>query len=153
MIVKTPDKIKRQDAFSKDGKFQPNSLAVHVAEGVAVGPDGSLWSYQGGVYRPDPDVVDRRVARVLRNDYTISRGSVVERLVRYMPEKIVPHLSAEEPEPWCPLINLRNGVYQWRETNAADRFAGHDPEYRSTIQLPFDYDVPELRCVAQLGTT
>ncbi|RBO70530.1 phage/plasmid primase, P4 family [Microbacterium sp. H6] len=138
MISKAPNKIKAQDAFDKNGKFQPNSLAVHVSEGVAVGPDGSLWSYQGGVFRPDPDVIDRRVARVLRNDYTIARGSVVERLVRYMP--LTKHLTAEEPEPWCPLINLRNGVYLWRETDAAERFASHDPVHRSMIQLPFEYD-------------
>lgn len=142
MSGKTIGKLKAQDAFSKDGKFLPNSLAVMIADGVAVGPDGSLWSYQDGVWRPDPDVVDHRVARVLRDDYTLSRGSVVERLVRYLPT--TPKLEVPEPAAWDPVINFQNCMVDWQRPDGILAF-DHDPAEYSMIQLPVEYD-PAADC-------
>ncbi|APH44887.1 hypothetical protein BMW26_07890 [Microbacterium sp. 1.5R] len=130
-------KIKRKDAFSEEGKFTPNALAVAVSDGVAVGPDGTLWSYQSGVWRSDPDVIDHRVARVLRDDYTIARGSVVERLVRYLPT--TDKLETPEPKQWDPIINFRNCMVDWQRPDGILAF-DHEPTEHSMIQLPVMYD-------------
>lgn len=142
MNTKTLAKIKRQDAFSKDNKFLPNSLAVMIADGVAVGPDRTLWSYQNGVWRPDPDVIDKRVARVLRDDYTITRGAVVERCVRYLPT--TPTLTIPEPDSWDRVINFSNCMVDWRHPDGILSF-DHDPAEFSMIQLPVEYD-PDATC-------
>ncbi len=136
--------IKREDCFTKDNKFTPNNLALRLAVDVAVGPDGTFWSYEGGVWSPDPEVIDRRVARVLRNDYNLSRGSVVERLVRYMPENIVPRLQTPEPDAWDATINFRNTLVDWRHPDGILPFE-HDPAEHSMIQLPVEYD-PDAKC-------
>lgn len=135
-------KIKRNDAFSKDGKFTPNTLAVAVSREVAVGPDGELWSYQGGVWRSDPEVIDRRVARVLRNDYTTGRGAVVERLVRYLP--MTPKLETPEPKAWDGTINFANCLVDWQRPEGILSF-DHDPAEFSMIQLPVEYDA-DAKC-------
>ncbi|SDQ10948.1 phage/plasmid primase, P4 family [Microbacterium sp. cf332] len=154
------------DYFTDAGKFKPHTMAVMLGDNIAIGPDGGFWVFltsrgtdtskidpaqidpRVGVWVPDDEIIDRRVSRILKNEYTMSRASTVERLVRH--SKLTVRLPATEPEAWAPLINLRNTMIDWRAVNGHGEGIGvvevpHDPRDLSMTQLPIDYD-PDATC-------
>lgn len=127
--MSTPD-----DFFSKEEGILVNKLARKIAKGLALGPDGEFWKYDNGVFRPAPDEVTKRMVEKLGNRYRRTQVATVEDVLRSIG---MPKLSdAPEPGKWEPLINLRNGMYNWQ----TKELLPHSPEYKSTVQLPITYD-------------
>ncbi|MCE4024673.1 phage/plasmid primase, P4 family [Microbacterium sp. Au-Mic1] len=127
-------------AYRGDNYFDPKhgfmtlKLAKAVAHDLGVGPDGELWLYESGVWRPAPEELVRRIVSELGNRYRRSYVASVEDTVK---SSGIPRIPAEPQGgvKWAPLINLKNGVYNWQ----TDYFQGHSPEHLSTLQLPITY--------------
>lgn len=101
---------------------------------IGIGIDGAFWSYENGVWFEDPKVVRRRVAQRLLNLFRSAHAANVEEYTSYRVPKIV-----GDPVPeW---INFRNGLLDW----TTGELHPHDPEVRSTIQFPVDWD-PDATC-------
>lgn len=112
-------------------------LARAVSHELAIGPDGEIWHYAGGIYKPDPLELRRRLAFHLGDKYRPAHLAAVEQFVTALPE--VPALSSGVPDE--RYINIRSGIYDWR----ARKLLPHDPELGSITQLPIDYD-PAATC-------
>lgn len=114
------------------------SMAAEVLDQgpIGWGTDNTFWTYDGGVWRSDPDVVMFRMVDMLgeayRKAHTTNASDIVRR--RAMP------LTGD---PLEPLINFRNGMLDWRTGVLSE----HDPGYGSTVQLGTEWD-PEADCPA-----
>jgi putative DNA primase/helicase len=102
----------------------------------ASGKDDRLYVYESGVYVPArsyvgarlQDLADDRWSRHLRNE-----------TVAWLLEN-VPGL---EDSLGPNIINVRNGLLMWE--GGRWRLRGHDPELRTTMQLPIKFD-PDAEC-------
>ena len=136
-MIPIPEGDDRRDRLDPDSFFQKGEgllterLADLVMDDLAIGIDGTFWSYGGGVWAPNPKELQRRVTRALGNRYRPAHLAAVEDVVETSPR--VPRLSAD-PNP--DLINTRSGMLDWR-TGA---LLAHDSAYLSTVQLPVDWD-------------
>lgn len=115
-----------------DGKtFLPNRAGDNLVESglhVARDPGGELYVYINGVYRPGRGWVLGLLKRQLGDDW---RGERADAVVRYLTDD-APALTV----PALTLVNLTNGLYDIE----AQELLPHRPDYRTTVQLPFDYD-------------
>lgn len=98
---------------------------------LARGRDNRFWMYEGGVWRPEPTVVRRRLTRMLYDRYRPAYWTAVDHIIDGMDD--LTHLSGDPVEPF---INFKNGMLEWR----TGQMLAHDPSYKSTIQLPFAWD-------------
>lgn len=122
----------------KDGLLVAK-LARKVAKGLALGPGGDFWQYDGGVFKPAPNEVRKRMVERLGDRYRNSQVKTVEDVLASIG---LPELEdSPAPGKWHPWINLKNGMYNW-QTN---KLEPHSPTYFSTVQLPIEYD-PEAKC-------
>jgi P4 family phage/plasmid primase-like protien len=132
----------------KPAKKTTSRLSIsEVAEGIrgkghrfACGPEGGLYHYEDGVYRPNGEkAVRREVLKLLK-----AKGYKEQWERRYAKEVIEWYLAESEDLPLIPdedVVNLRNGML-----NVVTReFYDHSPTYLSMIQLPVEYD-PEALC-------
>jgi putative DNA primase/helicase len=124
------------DEFFEKGRLKSKTLAEAISDDLAVGPDGSEWVYEGGVWVPRPGEVETRTVRVLGDRYTRAHSSTMEKAV--LKGIDLPQIKLEADHDH---INLSNGLLEWR-TGVLKR---HDPSYMSTIQLPILYD-PAATC-------
>lgn len=124
------------DEFFEKGRLKSKTLAEAISYDLAVGPDGSEWVYEGGVWVPRPGEVETRTVRVLGDRYTRAQSSTMEKAV--LKGIDLPQIQLEADHDH---INLSNGVLEWR----TGFLKTHDPSYMSTIQLPIVYD-PAARC-------
>jgi putative DNA primase/helicase len=108
-----------------------DELAAAVMEEgpIAWGRDEAFWSFQDGVWVPDPFVVEARCVRLLgptyRNGHAANTATVVRHSVMYLSGDPVPR--------W---INFQNGMLDW----ASGDLIGHDPNLKSTVQMGVAYD-------------
>lgn len=129
--------MSKKNYFDKKGKFLPANLATEASVDVGVGPEGTFWSYDNGLWSSDPDVVQARCVYALGNEYARTRASNVADIVRL--RKTTPRIPSapEGVNKWYPYVNLLNGMYNWQD----DTYEAHDPGYGSTIQLNVEYDM------------
>lgn len=124
------------DEFFEKGRLKSKTLAEAISYDLAVGPDGSEWLYEGGVWVPRPGEVETRTVRTLGDRYTRAHSSTMEKAV--LKGIDLPQIQLEADKDY---INLANGVLEWQ----TGILKPHDPSYMSTIQLPIIYD-PAATC-------
>lgn len=114
--------------FDRSGKFIPAYLGEHLRteSGLLLGPDGRLWRYFGGVYRPDGDAwAKQRVCEI-----------VADRFRRSQIDEVLAYLRAQLPSPMhappADVINVQNGLLDWK----TGTLRPHSPEVLSTNQIP-----------------
>ncbi len=130
----------------KEGEFLPEALARHICtqERIIATPIGddykgvTLYVYRDGVYRSRLGTsVETQVRDALARDAKPERINQVLDLI-HRSQKI----DYDEINPRaCELINVRNGMLDWR----TGELHPHDPKHLSTIQIAADY-APETRC-------
>lgn len=119
-----------------DGKeLLAERLANAIGDELALGIDGEINAFRGGVWSRDPDELKRRTTRLLRDKY---RPAYLSAATDIVVTSDLPHLSGE---PNGDFLNLRSGMLEWR----TGVLVPHDPSHLSTIQLPVEYD-PEAGC-------
>jgi putative DNA primase/helicase len=128
MIEYKPKKLTRY--FSPEGKFLPDTMAKDLEVGVMMGPDNTYWSYELGVFRRDPLVIQRRVVEILKDKATPTHTNKVLHIIEPRLEK----LSHDQPDP--SYINLENGMYNIKRKSIEP----HSPAFHSIVQLPILYD-------------
>ena len=121
--------------FGREGLFTKR-LADDVLDmgPLAQGIDDRMWSYEHGVWLPNPHVVRSRTAQLLGDRYRRAHSANALDVVRGS----VPVITSE---PVSEVINFRNGLYLWQ----ADLLRPHDPAVLSTVQLTVDYN-PDALC-------
>ena len=127
-----------QTWFGGDG-LHTAQLADYITETLPVRRDrgDALWTYNGGVWRPDGRVTVARRVNELIGDR--SRSSHTTNVVHYLTSMCEEITSAPVPE----FINCRNGLLDWR----TGELHPHTPEVLSTVQLPVEWD-PDASCPA-----
>lgn len=95
-------------------------------------PDGRIWVYENGYYRPDGDVVIRQVFdRVAGACFTINlRKEVLEKIFL----RTVVEFDQLDKNPY--LLCCKNGVVDL----LTGTFSEHSPEYNITMPIPVTYD-------------
>ena len=140
--IPLPERQTRAARVSPDSFFDQKTglLAERLADAVsydlALGPDGSVWVYEAGVWLRRDDEIERRVARTLGNRFR--REHAANARVMITKGHDLP-LIVDVPD--SRLINTRSGMVDWR----TGKLEPHDPELLSTVQLPLEYD-PDATC-------
>jgi putative DNA primase/helicase len=135
--IPLPEREVRAARVSPDSFFDNKTglLAERLADAVsydlALGPDGSVWVYEAGVWQRRDDEVERRVARTLGNRFRREHAANARVMITKGHD-----LPVIEREPDPRLINTRSGMIDWR----TGKLEPHDPELLSTVQLPIEYD-------------
>ncbi|MFE6623256.1 phage/plasmid primase, P4 family [Streptomyces sp. NPDC057740] len=121
--------------FDRDG-LRAATLAEAITRigPLAEGVDDRIWAYRDGVWRPAKNAVRDRSAELLGQRFRNSHAANAETLVRARAPKIT-------CDPVSPVINFRNGLYEWR----TGRLIDHTPDVLSTVQLGADWD-PSAQC-------
>jgi P4 family phage/plasmid primase-like protien len=101
---------------------------------LAQGVDDRFWSYQGGVWSPDPHVVRNRSTELLQERFQVGHVTNAEAFVSAQ----VPVITCD---PVKELINFQNGLLDWK----SGELRPHSSEVMSTTQLSTDYD-PGAEC-------
>lgn len=146
--------------FYTNDKIDATLIADHVAiepTPIGRGIDGEMYAYDAGVYVRDPNIVTKRVAKLLGQRYSASVcGQVEAHLLNIdMPTVGLPEL----PSGYLDYIVLQNGIYWWKTDELEPHSAAlgalgklnvaHDP-----IALPHSFnewltdvlgDDPEIR--------
>lgn len=123
--------------FSREGLLA-RDLAHDVMETVTCGlgsTDGRLYVYETGLWIPDDGRILATLTTILGNRYRKSHATNAIDIIR---TSEIPRISCE---PVPDHINVRNGMIDWRTRELLP----YNPEYRSTVQLPVDYD-PDAAC-------
>lgn len=107
-----------------------------IAYDLGLGPDDSIWLYEGGVWRRRDNEVEKRLTRLLGNRYRASQLASVRAAVTLGRD-----LPMIEHEPNGRLINTRSGMVDW----ATGHLEPHDAAHLSTVQLTVDFD-PLAEC-------
>jgi putative DNA primase/helicase len=133
------DQGKSRESFFDQGQFVPSRLG-DTAESIGdlrVGPAGSLWRYDRGVYRSDGDSWVGQFTRKMLGE--AFRGARVREVQAYCRNRglTIP------TEPDIDYINLANGLLVWQED--PPRLILHSPDVPSIIQLPVAWD-PSAEC-------
>jgi putative DNA primase/helicase len=124
----------------RHGRFLPSALGERAEqEGhLRRGPDGRLYRYHNGVYRPDGDAwLESFVREALGRDF---RASHVKEVRAFVNAKRGNELPAQPPMDY---INVLNGLLYWRES--PPRLEPHTPDALTTIQIPVVWD-PKADC-------
>jgi len=140
--IPLPEAEVRASRVSPDSFFEAKTglLAERLADAIsydlALGPDGSVWVYEAGVWRRRDDEIERRVTRTLGNRFRREHAGNARMMITKGHD--LPLIGLEPDER---LINTRSGMLDWR----TGTLEAHDPELLSTVQLPLEYD-PEAEC-------
>jgi hypothetical protein len=120
-----------EEFFDKAG-LKAEAVARWINRGdLAIGVDGTLWSYDGGAWRPDRNVVTARGSALLRDRWRHSLRADD----RGPGAGVAGHLPARFGGA-RRLVNVRNGMLDW----ATGVLKPHDPTFLSTTQLPVEWD-------------
>jgi putative DNA primase/helicase len=101
---------------------------------IGWGRDEDFWSYEGGVWRSDRKVVRRRMTQLLGYKYRSGQVPTIEDILKFQAVQL-------EGDPVAQFVNFENGMLDWQTGEVLD----HDPSYKSTIQLPINYE-PTAQC-------
>lgn len=114
-------------------------LANDVMRWLDCGYDNTterFWTYDDGVWRPNSGRIEQEIAHLLGNHYRTSHTRHVLDLIRFSEDA-----ARITCAPLSQYINVPNGMVDW-ETG---ELHAHSADYRSTIQLPVEYD-PDATC-------
>jgi P4 family phage/plasmid primase-like protien len=104
---------------------------------MAVDPAGSFWTYDRGVYKYAPMVVQKRLYHMLGDRYSVTILANVKSAV----QATAPLLDlTQAPNPG--VMNFINGSLEWRR---GDDLVPHSPANLTTTQFPYAYD-PTATC-------
>jgi putative DNA primase/helicase len=123
--------------WDKSGGIDIAMLGTDVLDmgPLAMGRDGYFWRYEGGVWRPDRNVVKNRVVQLLGRRYRQAHASNAADVVGSRVIEI-------GCEPVKDYLNCRNGMVDWR----TGKVLPHSPDFLSTVQFPFDWPDEEVSC-------
>ena len=134
--------------FSRSGLLA-RDLAGAVTRSVTCGfgyPDQRFYTYDGGVWLPDDGRIEGEITRLLGNRYRSAHTRSVLDLIRHSPSTM-----RITDNPLAEWVNVPNGMVAWKTGDLLP----HSPDYRSTVQLPVEYDagrqVPAVREVRRRG--
>jgi putative DNA primase/helicase len=96
---------------------------------LAWGRDKAFWSYNDGVWRRDPEAVERRCVMLLGRLFRGAHAANVATVVRHRIGDIT-------CDPVVDYINYTNGMLDWR----TGELLPHAPHYGSTVQLPVAWE-------------
>lgn len=116
--------------FDKSKGLRAEKLADTLSADLAVGPDGRVWVYEGGVWVPRDEEIERRVIRALGDEFRPAHAATIRAIVTKGHD--IPRLDGA---PDTERINLRSGMLNWR----TGTLEAHNPEHLSTVQLPLEY--------------
>lgn len=123
--------------FYTNDKIDATLIADHVAfkpTPLGRGIDGEMYVYQDGIYLRDPQVVTKRVAKLLGQRYSASLlGQVEAHLLNVdIADVGLPSL----PSGYLDYIVLENGIYWWK----SDDLEKHSEALGALTKLPIVYD-------------
>ena len=124
--------------FSRSGLLA-RDLADAVMRSVTCGfgyPDQRFYTYDSGVWLPDDGRIEGEITRLLGNRYRSAHTRSVLDLIRHSPGTV-----RITDNPLAECVNVPNGMVAWKTGDLLP----HSPDYRSTVQLPVEYD-PDARC-------
>ena len=111
--------------------------AVDKQGRVAIDNTGTLWTYEGGVYSPRDDIVQKRLYHMLGNRFTATHLNNTKLAVQAR----APFLDlTRAPNPGT--MNFTNGTLEWRNRSYVEP---HRAANLETTQFPYDWD-PEAGC-------
>jgi putative DNA primase/helicase len=141
----SPDSEEKQQESSPRSKFigrdglRVFDLAHAVMQSVACGfsdIDSQFHVYNNGVWTPGVDRIEGEIVKLLGNRYRNAHTRNVLDVIRHQPETV---RITRDPLP--EFINVPNGMVRWNDSVLLT----HSPAYRSTVQLPIEYD-PDATC-------
>ncbi len=106
---------------------------IRVAVPLAVGADGYLYLYRGGVYLMGRDLIYREITSRLDERYRPSHASAA---IDYLMAELRDEGRLLPDAPSGCLLNVRNGMLDLTTLELLD----HDPAYLSAVQLPVKWD-------------
>ena len=110
--------------------------AIEEGTRVRCGPDGQLYRYVDGVYRPDGvGYIREKAARLLGRKFTLQQLSTVTTLFQCRPR--------EEFDTDITILNVKNGLLDW----STGELRPHTAEFFTPIRLPVSWN-PEASCPA-----
>ena len=124
--------------FGRSGLLA-RDLAGAVTRSVTCGfgyPDQRFYTYDGGVWLPDDGRIEGEITRLLGNRYRSAHTRSVLDLIRHSPSTM-----RITDNPLAEWVNVPNGMVAWKTGDLLP----HSPDYRSTVQLPVEYDA-DARC-------
>jgi DNA polymerase-1 len=127
-------------AFMGDSGVLVEKLADAVREvaPTALAADGTIATYEAGVYQVAKAAFSGHVGRLLGDEYRPAHRAAAEEFEvgrlhldgRYLPERAD-----------APVLNLRNGLLNLR----TGELAPHSPDHLSFVQIPMEWD-PDASC-------
>jgi hypothetical protein len=134
--------VSRPSVVGRDGLLTARAARWVMDQGpLLYGIDNKLWAYQGGVWVPGEtplnDIVLQRITALLGDKYRQGHGANIKDMIRAQAGPL-------RCDPVPEVINFRDGLLRWRETDAT---APHDPGVLSTVQLTVNWN-PGAACPA-----
>ncbi len=128
-------RIIAEDIFEPKFNVPNLAKAVDLIGPIATDSSQSLWFYSDGVWQCDKgSEIVRRVELCTGARYRKDHVTQVLSLLTARP----PEINGPGPED---LLNLRNGMLEWR----TGTLLPHSPDHYSTYQLPIEWD-PQATC-------
>lgn len=126
---------KRTGTFTHEGSILPRTIAEDICaeHDLAIGPDGELWAYRGGVFVRDPGFIAGQVTRRLGDDYrSTCLPSVRDMLMALLADqgRVLPD------QPTGRWVNVANGMLD----PLTEELVPHDPSFLSVMQFPVEWD-------------
>ena len=119
----------------RDGLLAMRLLSWIEMQGpLATSPDGEIWAYRDGVWRPGEREVKRRIVSALGDRYRKGHSETMLDLIRSREPRIT-------DQPQVHHVNFLNGMLNL----ATLELEPHNPEHMSTNQLRVHWN-PQARC-------
>lgn len=116
--------------FDKDGlDVSLLSDAILRMGPLALGDDGAFWSYESGVWRRSPTIVEGRTVGILRGRFRMAHAGNAAMYVKHQ-------ISSLTCDPTPDHMNFENGMLEWK----TGKIVPHDPAFGSTVQFPYNFD-------------
>lgn len=135
--------VNRIFAPNKDGeegagqfKVDAARLIVEAQGRIAVDNSGSLWTYDGGVYRNEDSVVLDRLYRMMGDRFSSAHLTNTKLAI----QATAPLIDLTRP-PSPGTMNFTNGILEWRDGTLRP----HNDATLETTQFPYDWD-PDAGC-------
>lgn len=132
--------VKPKSEFFNDGEFLPRRMIDKLHRDgrrfIKLPTEKELRYYQDGVYllnrnRAVHRMIHDELGEDLKHKYVLETINLIQ-------SEVTENLPSDGTQPFVNpyQINLRNGIYDIKEM----RFRPHDDAFRSTVQIPVDYD-------------
>lgn len=132
------------DFFVRGEGLDATKLASKVQEFGPLAIDSTvnrgIWAYRLGVWVEAPSEVSNRCAALLGPRFRPNHITTIMPVLQHQLERSGSVISCLPVSDW---INVQNGMLHWK----TGQIYGHDPSFRSTVQLPVTWD-PTATCPA-----